>query len=428
MGDKAMKSKDKALKFKQHIDAPVSEVYSAFTNATALCEWLCDGAQADALPGGRLYLWWVDGYYMSGEYIDCQVDERIVFSWLGRGEPGATRVKVTLKTEDSGTSLSLVHQNFKGRKTLSQTRKDFKKGWTHGLENLKSVLETGLDLRLATRPVLGAAGLEVVTPDMALSVKSGLRLQGVVEGLSAQAAGLLKDDILVRIDRQKVASFSDFVSVMQAHSAGDKVRIDFYRGAERMRTKMVLSPRPAPDVPETTEGLVEAVRKIYDQGNAILRQTFARASKEEAAFHPGAKEWSAQDVMAHLIACERETHSWIAGLIEGQGAEFEYHANLPTRIIAILAAFPTVKALFDEFKRNQQETLAMLRAVPPEFVARKRSYSRMGRELLEFSSHYENHVDQIRAALEASRNQPVPEMLLETPAEVLGQPEVTDHP
>ena len=54
------------LTFEQTIQAPIDQVYRAFTNATALREWLCDTATVDARPGGRVYLAWISNYYRRG--------------------------------------------------------------------------------------------------------------------------------------------------------------------------------------------------------------------------------------------------------------------------------------------------------------------------------------------------------------------------
>ena len=60
------------LRFDQAINAPPTQVYNAFTNATALKEWLCDVATVKPKPGGRMYLAWNDGYYCSGEFTDLE--------------------------------------------------------------------------------------------------------------------------------------------------------------------------------------------------------------------------------------------------------------------------------------------------------------------------------------------------------------------
>ena len=45
---------EKILKFETYIPARPEQVFYAFTNASALREWLCDLATVDPRPGGRM--------------------------------------------------------------------------------------------------------------------------------------------------------------------------------------------------------------------------------------------------------------------------------------------------------------------------------------------------------------------------------------
>ncbi len=45
-------------------------------------------------------------------------------------------------------------------------------------------------------------------------------------------------------------------------------------------------------------------------------------SEEQAEYRSDPAEWSIKDVLAHLIATEREIHAWIARRVEGQEADF----------------------------------------------------------------------------------------------------------
>ena len=189
-----------SLEFEQHIRVPPSQVYYAFTNATALREWLCDVATTLPQPGGRLYLAWHRGYYACGEYTALEKDKEVAFTWQGRGEPGQTQVRVSLSEKDDGTLVSLAHERIGAGEGWAQPAREFQTGWKNGLENLTSVLETGEDLRFTLRPMLGIIGNDF-TPEQAkalgVPVTEGLRLGGVVEGLGAQNAGLQADDVIV---------------------------------------------------------------------------------------------------------------------------------------------------------------------------------------------------------------------------------------
>ena len=403
-----MPDKKVKLKFKQFVQAPPDEVFSAFSNATALCEWFCNVAQADAHEGGRLYVWWNSGYFASGEFTRLKPFKKVAFTWHGRGEPAATQVKVSLSAEKGGTKVVLEHRGMSSDKSWQAARQSSQRGWDDGLENLKSVLETGLDLRFVRLPLLGLAGVEPVTPEQASEYglpegKGGLRILNLSPGLGAEAAGLQKGDILTKLAGQKLRSMGDLINVVRSHKAGEKVSVQVYRAGKKQRAKMVLSRRALPEIPATAEGLAETTRQINASGLESLKKILAEASEQETAYKPGAEEWSAREVLAHLIATERDTHAWIAGLIEGQEADFIYHVHQPARVQATLAAIPTLDGLLSELECLLAETEAMVGGLPPEFVQRKRSYWRLGYNLLQTPAHFLEHGEQISSALDLAK-------------------------
>ena len=71
------------LTFEQTVQAPIDQVYRAFTNATALREWLCDTATVDARPGGRVYLAWISNYFAAGVYTQLEPNALVAFTWAG---------------------------------------------------------------------------------------------------------------------------------------------------------------------------------------------------------------------------------------------------------------------------------------------------------------------------------------------------------
>lgn len=396
-----MSDNPQTLKFKQVVHAPLPEIYDAFTSATAFTEWLCDVAQADAHVGGRLYLYWQAGYYASGEFVELEPERSVVFSWHGRGEPGLTRVKVSLEPQEQGVRVALSHSGLGSGKAWKAAHKQIKKGWARGLENLKSVLESGMDLRFLRRPLLGVVGLEEIDAEQAAGLgmppKGGVRLTGIVEGMSAQQAGLQAGDVMVKFNGQRVDSISALVNQLRELRAGDQVKVIFYRDGRKDSLKMQLSERPLPEIPPSAEALGQAVEDMYVGLNANLGACLEGISDEQASFRPDPQSWNVKQVLAHLIASEREVHAWAASMIEDQEAGFSFHANQPTRLAATVSAFPRVQDLMAELRRNQSETVAMLAGLPEGFVTRKRTYWRLGLNLLSTPYHYHDHCAQIQA-------------------------------
>jgi hypothetical protein len=74
---------------------------------------------------------------------------------------------------------------------------------------------------------------------------------------------------------------------------------------------------------------------------------------------------------------------------------------LRVRLDAVINGFPTIQALLTELKRNEAETVALLNALPDEFIARKGSYYRLAMRMLNWPDHARAHLSQITAAVKA---------------------------
>ncbi len=402
-----MSGETQTNRFEQIVKAPPAQAYYAFTNATAWREWMCDVATVVPRVGGRVYLCWNSGYYSAGEYTHLEPGKRLDFTWQGRGEPGATQVKVTLEAQDGGARVLLEQTGFGTGPEWQKPVQESREGWTQGLENLASVLETGQDLRITRRPMLGVM-LSDFTPEIArqmgLPVSEGVRIDGTLEGMGARKAGLQQHDVIVSMAGRPVTNYSSLGSALQGRKAGDVVEVQFYRGPEMMKAQMELSGRPLPDVPFDPRELAARLRRNYAELDAELAQLFEGATDQEASFIPGPDQWSALEVVAHLLLGERYNSMFIVDLLGGQERwSDDFTANLPEQTRAVAAAYPSIAEILDEYRRNQAETLSLVASFPPEFVARKGSYWRLAYALLDGGVHNRGHYDQIRSAILAAR-------------------------
>jgi uncharacterized protein YndB with AHSA1/START domain len=397
----------RSYEFSQFVKASPAKVYNAFTNATALREWICDVSTVDAKPGGRLYMAWNSGYYACGEYTSLETDKTIAFTWYGRNEPGVSKVGVTLIAEGSGTKVNLEHTLPETSKAWEAVAKELEAGWNTSFENLASVLETGIDLRITRRPMLGITLNDFnaeLAKKLGVPVSEGVRIDGVIDGMGAQAAGLQSSDVIVAVDGHEVRKVDDIPDALEGKRAGDKLKVTYYRGSEKMTVDMVLSGRRIPDIPDTLKGLAEAVKRIYDQQKVDIEGLIAGVSEAEASFKPKVDEWSAKEVLAHLIHSERFFQTFIGDLLGGQERWTDRFAgNLATPILATIIAFPTLQDLLRELNYSFAETLALLANLPPEFIDSKGSYWRLAYASLEGPYHFQSHLAQMRSTIEAAR-------------------------
>jgi hypothetical protein len=275
--------------------------------------------------------------------------------------------------------------------------------WESALENLQSFLETGNDLRITRRPVFGMNAGDNLNDELAsrlgVPVKEGVWLGGLIEGMGAHTAGLQKDDVVVRIGTREVANFTTFTAALQAHRAGDSVPVTFYRGPEEHTVTVTLSARPAPDYPMDREALAEATRNIYATLDAELDSVLEGATDEAAEHRPSENDWNAREVIAHLIAVERDIHTYITAMIEGADLEQIFHSNTIERLKATAGVYPTLAELVLEFKRSEAITAEMVATLPEAVTRRKDLYNQVALYMTTFTDHHREHFGEIKTLL-----------------------------
>jgi len=393
------------LKFEGFVKAPPHQIYNSFTNSTAMREWLCDVATTQIKPGGHFYAAWNSGYYTSGEFIALDPDKSVSFTWRGRGYPRDTQVLVTLKKKAGGTQLRIQHKGLGKGAVWDSIRKDIQFGWESGLENLVSVLETGEDLRFTQRPMMGiffAPFNADIAKRIGVPVLQGILIDGVVDGMGAKAAGLQKDDVLVGLAGIEIRTSEDLTYALQRKRAGDWVDAIIYRGMEKKTLQMQLSKRPLPEIPTTLAGLVKAVEKRAEEEISKINKFFGTISEDAASYKPAPDEWSAKEILAHLIHGQRDTQESIVQMIGGheQWAD-DWGGNIHARNKATITAYPTVPELLQEYVQTYHETIALYANLPPEFSQRKSTLWRRGLYALDEPSHVSIHMEQLQAAVDA---------------------------
>ncbi len=389
------------------VHAPRKYAYRAFTNSTALREWLCDVVTVASHPQGRLYLWWRGDFYSSGQYLELDENKCVKFRWYSNIDPAPTEVTVTFTDQADSTLVRLDHE-VPDDEAWAGKAESFRENWVESLENLKSVLETGVDLRIANRPMLGIAPGDFTAEQaeaLGVPVREGLRLDGLVTGMGAERAGLQKDDVIVGMAGHPITTdFNTLPTAIAGKKGGDQIEVVFYRGPEKKTVTMELSKRPMPDVPFDAAELAKQARALYEPALAELEACFESFTDAQAMQRPEPNEWSALEVVAHLIHNERNNLIFLAGLLDNNEPVYDAGGNNVTAYSeATVKANPSIKQMLDLLRRTVEEVLAFTELMPNEFAANKGSFYRFGFGLLQPNFHITGHVQQIKNALAASR-------------------------
>lgn len=392
----------KSLSFTETVQATPAAVYRAFTNANMLTQWLCNDARLAVQEGGRLYLYWPQGYYTVGEFTAVEADKSLAFSWLGKGEQDSSTVQITLTKVDDGTTVALEHTD-----VAESHAADIEKNWQDGLANLKSVLEKGLDKRVYDRPFMGILINSIINAEQlakqGIPAKGAVQISGTLPRTGAAEAGLQRGDLITIINGAEITSFPAIGQALGSGKIGDRLPIEYYRDGEKHAAEMELRSRPAPDRPETAAAFAETLQGIYAELDAELDDIFAGVSEEEAATPPAEGEWSAQEVIAHLIVTERAAQIGVGAQL-GDTVLVGYPNNDPPLLRAILTAYPTTEALLEAWKRAEAETVILVKNLPESYTERLVDYLALSLNLLQgLPAHTRGHFIQIQEAIATVR-------------------------
>jgi hypothetical protein len=393
----------KKLNLTQQIETTLSYAFYSFNNKSGWMEWFTYKAYGYAKKNAVMRPYQeVEGnfaFYFTTE----EANQRIAFDFIDLETKHTSQVEVSFEEESGRVTISLEHRGIP-----EEQFENYKKLWEKGLANLKTVIEEGKDPRMWDRPYLGITMKKWLTPEIAreknLPVEYGLHLDSVFSGSGSEKAGLQKGDIIVNIAGTEMVDHKVFMILWETLKPGDVVSLSYYRGTDRYDVEVELSGYPLPEPPSTAHDFAEQIERFQRGALKRIEQILEEYNEAQAAFRPGANEWSAQETLAHLIAYESDIQTWVSTMVTGC-EEFPCSASHAPRIKSLLSLYPTVEELLEELGRRQKETAALLLEIPAEYVNRKGSFYRLATDLnFEVRKHYKGHIAQIRESLEKAED------------------------
>jgi uncharacterized protein YndB with AHSA1/START domain len=117
------------------IDAPISKVWQALTDAEIMEQWGAGPAKMDAAEGGEFSLWDGDIHGSNTKVVKERVLEQ---DWYGHDHPERKyHVSFTLSSDEDTTMVHLLHADIPDEEV-----KDFEDGWLDYYFNpIKKLLE-----------------------------------------------------------------------------------------------------------------------------------------------------------------------------------------------------------------------------------------------------------------------------------------------
>jgi S1-C subfamily serine protease len=181
-------------------------------------------------------------------------------------EPNGATIDEAIQTDaainpgNSGGPLMNWHGEVIGINTmiLSNVGQNAGIGFAIPINTAKAVLNDLVTLGRVRRPALGVQTIPIgpeLAQQMGLPVDFGLLIIKVLPGGAAERAGLrggseraylgnipimLGGDLIVAIDGDNVEDQQDLAQIMNAHRAGDSVRVTVYRGRQKLEVTVTL--------------------------------------------------------------------------------------------------------------------------------------------------------------------------------------------
>ena len=393
------------LTFSRVVDAPPEDVFYAFATAQGWRDWMCDSARFEARPGGTYQLSWNNGWFTAGSVDEIEQPAHVHLAWRGNQDPDYTAVTIHLEAEEVGTKVEITHAGFGRGEAWDRVREECEKGWEIGLENLASIFDTGIDLRIVRRPMLGifvSDFNEKIAKDLGVPVTKGVRIDRPAQGMGAEKAGLQPSDVIVEMDGKPVAGFADFNVVMAGKQAGEVIPVSVYRGPEKITLQMELSGRTFEEYPLDPAFIAQRLSDSDQEILVELREFFAGVSEEEADYKPSPDEWSAKETLAHLIDSDGYRLDFITEVLADGQREFAGDDGDPLpRLQALIEVTPTIPELLGRLEQSKREVVALLIRAE-KLKARKGVLWGMGFGFLQYPNvHERSHMEQMKSSIKA---------------------------
>ncbi len=143
-----MTANTRSVSHQYFIRASPKRVFKAITDSKWLVRWLSDFAQITAKKDGQYELGWDNGPQHSGTILEFIPGKSMTLSWEWEGiELQGTKFKLSVRKKGNGSILKVEHLGFPIQDKWNNLYGGTEWGWAYFAMNLKSLLESGHDLR-----------------------------------------------------------------------------------------------------------------------------------------------------------------------------------------------------------------------------------------------------------------------------------------
>ncbi|MGA9840135.1 MAG: SRPBCC domain-containing protein [Thermoplasmata archaeon] len=141
--------KTRTVELQVFVHASPKKVFRWISEPRRLTRWWVDAATLSPRKGGRYAFTWDGGPTHTGKVLEFVRGKRVTLTWQWPGTEDrlVTRLRLSVVGKKGGTVLKFTHSGFPKQERWVDLYAGAVLGWRYFTLNLKSVLETGHDLR-----------------------------------------------------------------------------------------------------------------------------------------------------------------------------------------------------------------------------------------------------------------------------------------
>lgn len=147
---------------------------------------------------------------------------------------------------NSGGALVNTHGELIGINTMISSMTGSYVGYSFAVPSniTRKIIEDIMEFGNVQRGILGVEGGELnskASKELGITQTEGFYINKVSKNSGAEKSGLTKGDIIIKLDDQNIATFSELSGYVNTKRPNDKIQVTFIRNGKTMNTPVVLS-------------------------------------------------------------------------------------------------------------------------------------------------------------------------------------------
>ena len=131
-------------------------------------------------------------------------------------------------------------------------------GFAIPINTVKNIVFSVIENGFMVKPYIGVYCADIGDDvKAATGIKNGVLVTETVEGCAAEQAGILANDIILKVDGKEIDAFSTLSSIISSHAPGDVVDVEIYRQGNYLSLKLTIGEQKEENNAQEQQNIIE---------------------------------------------------------------------------------------------------------------------------------------------------------------------------